>query len=197
MEFEDYWYVPIIIIVVASPLIYTRKLHEYIWHLIFFSSMVIFDILITRYFSIHYKINWNKATIKELNAEDNVLLQGIGLFQGILFIYIIYIEDVLGQSFFIQIIKWTIPLFIFIFYVLRGYGHIKNSPKHRTYSSLIIIYYIMIEILSIINYYISNNFKIMVGDDNLIQIYFIYAISTVSFIYFSKIRRALRIRYDY
>ena len=55
----------------------------------------------------------------------------------------------------------------------------------------------MIETVVIINYFISNTFKFIVGNVNLTQNYFIYSTITVTSIYYFKIRRALRIRYDY
>jgi len=187
----------IIMILIIAPLLYTRKIQEYILHLIFFSLVMIFEIKANNYISTRYEFTLNKASVNELNAEDNVLLRGVGLFQVVLFLYIGYIEDIFGTNFHFQIVKWTIPFFIFIFFIMRGYAHIKNSPKYRTYSSLLLIYYFYIEIVATIIGYISKTLKLMVGNVNLIEKYFVYFLQLFFLLFLRKIRDALKCRYNY
>ena len=108
-----------------------------------------------------------------------------------------FIEDIIGENIYLQFIKWTIPLFIFSIYIIRGYAHIKNSPKYRTYSSSIIIYYVVIEIYIIIINLISSKLTITIGNVNLIELFFTFVITVFIVSYLRKIHDALKIRYNY
>jgi len=142
-------------------------------------------------------LRWNRASINEIRIEDSVLLEGIGIFQGTLFIYLSLSEEWVSPSFYLNVLKWSIPLVTILFYLLRGYGAIKNSPKHRYYSSLLLIYYLVIQAATLFNVFISSHFPIYVNSTNIIPLYFPSSVGLVMLNFISEIRNALSVRYGH
>lgn len=79
-----------------------------------------------------------KAGKRELNREDDVLLQATGFSQSVLFIYL----NLIPPSEIIDVFKFLIPFTAIIFYALRGYAKIKNSNKYRYYSIRVFVFII-------------------------------------------------------
>lgn len=192
------WYliIPIIIIFLINPLIYTRLINEYILHFVFsimfFLSGVAISIFIKNQF-LNFK--WKKAPEKELRVEDTVLLEGMGLFQGTLFLYLSLLETIMTPTLYNVFFKWSIIIFTTLFFLIRGYGAIKNSKKHRYYSALILTYYMTLQISTLINIFISKRYSINIGSRNIISSYFPMSISFIIIYFYDSIKTALKTRY--
>ncbi|MBN1357566.1 hypothetical protein JW988_02245 [Candidatus Bathyarchaeota archaeon] len=81
----------------------------------------------------HYKIQILKAKADELRREDDVLLQSVTFSAAIVFFYVNFlVEDYLPKL----ALSIFIVLFASVFYALRAWGKIKESPKYRHLSIL-------------------------------------------------------------
>ena len=102
-----------------------------------------------------------------------------------------------SPEFWVNFLRWTIPLVTVLFYVLRGYGAIKNNPKYRYLSSMLLIYYTVVEASLLISETLSNYIPIYVNSANLTQLYIPTSVSLVLLGSIFQIAVALRIRYGY
>jgi hypothetical protein len=193
------WWVFAIIIPIVFPLlnvwithfdIYTYVQHFLFMGLCYWSSFGLVYFVRTR-----FSLRWEKVSIKEIRTEDSVLLEGIGVLQGTLFIYLTLSEDVVSSSSCLLFLRWTIPLVTTLFYLLRGYGAIKNSPKHRFYSSLLLFYYMYGEASLLFNEFALKYLPIYVNSTNITSLYFPSSANLVLFTFIFEISNALSIRY--
>jgi len=141
-----------------------------------------------------FKIKWKKARLSELKIEDSMLIEGIGIFQGTLFIYLELIKTTDVYTIFL---KWSIPLVTGLFFILRGYGAIKNDAKHRFWSSMVVINYLALQLLFFLRMFVSKYFIFYVGSTNIFDAYFPYLYLLFFGLCLTKIWNAMRIRYDY
>lgn len=144
-----------------------------------------------------FSLKWKKASIKEIRTEDSVLLEGIGVLQGTLFIYLSLSEELVSSSPCLFFLKLTIPLVTALFYVFRGYGAIKNSPKHRLYSSLLLVYYMFAEMSLLLNEFASKYIPVYVNSTNITNLYFPSSANLVLFMFIFEIHNALSRRYGH
>jgi len=78
----------------------------------------------------------------ELEREDNILIDAIGFFQAIIFIYGVVKQFKIYQNLaLIGMIGFVFPRII---------GHIRNDNKYRYYSSLLLIAFIFIDVVLIV-----------------------------------------------
>lgn len=199
LQLRRLWFVPIIIAQLFTPLahISITPLYIYIQHLLFEMCCYWIGILIYIIVQRRFSLKWKKAPLTELRAEDSVLLEGIGVFQGTLFIYLSLSEELVSSSPLLNLLRWSIPLVTMLFFALRAYGAVKNSPKHRHYSSLLLLYYLVFQGSILLGDFISSRFPIYVDSTNLVRLYVPNSIilALVSFLF--DIRSALSIRYGY
>jgi hypothetical protein len=194
-------YLPIVIIALIAPIPFSTSPQEYVLHLFYLLILLIAGIIVGSIFRKNFSLKWKKAREVELKTEDSVLLRGMGFFQSTLFIYLRLIEDTAPfttspYSQFVVLLKWSIPFVTAIFFCVRGFGSIKGSPKHRLYSTLILIQYAFLEIIILMVIVIGNNFPIYVGSLNILIIYLPLTLNLAFFSYLEEeVRRALRIRY--
>ena len=120
----------------------------------------------------HYFSHTSTCARDELKIEDSVLLEGIGIFQAILFVYL---ELAKSDAFITNILKWSIPFIMILFFVLIGYGSIKNTSRHRFWSSIILFYYLLFQLLLILTNLFSENLSLVVGSNNIVALYFSYS----------------------
>lgn len=147
--------------------------------------------------STRFSLMWKKASINELRVEDSVLLEGIGVLQGTLFIYLSLSEELILSSIHLNLLRWSIPFVTILFFVLRGYGAIKNSPKYRLYSSLILIYYLTFEAVFLFNEFVSFYLPIYVNSTNIIPLYLPSSAGFVLLSFVFEIHNALSVRYGH
>jgi hypothetical protein len=76
-----------------------------------------------------------KASTEELSREDDVLLQSTAFSQSVFFIYL----NLILSSRLVEILKWTVPTVAVLFYAIRAYAKIKDSPKYRYYSIFLLV----------------------------------------------------------
>lgn len=182
---------------VITPLLYVSitPFDIYIQHLLFemgcYWSAILIYINVRRRFS----LKWKKAKQTELRVEDSVLLEGIGVLQGTLFIYLSLSEEFMLPSIHLNIVRWSIPLITILFYLLRGYGAIKDSSKHRRYSSLLLIYYLFFQTSLLFGAFISTNLPIYVNSHNIVRLYFPFSANLVFASFIFEILEALSTRY--
>lgn len=117
---------PSILLFLCSIGITFQILQFFLTFIVSISIMIVGLIIATR---LSAKVT--KATLEELQREDDVLLQAVGFSQSVLFIVLSLMpsEDKLQWSFLIAIVTIT-------FYALRAWAKIKNSPKYRYYSMI-------------------------------------------------------------
>lgn len=188
------WFIPIVFLLLLFPLLYTTIPEEYFSHLLFEFLFFWGGYWIGIIFRKRFKIKWKKAKLSELKTEDSVLLEGIGIFQGTLFIYLelVKITDIYTVS-----LKWSIPIVTGLFFILRGYGAIKNKPRHRFWSSMLLINYLELQLLFLLRLITARYFIIYVGSTNIVDTYFPYLYILLLGTFFMKIWNALAIRYGH
>lgn len=187
------WFILVNVVLLLAPLTNTTIVQEYFVHFLFLFLLYWGGYCINDKVQKRLRIDWKKAKLNELKIEDSVLLQGIGIFQGILFIYL---ELAKTADFYATFLKWSIPIVTALFYILRGYGAIKNSSKHRFWSSLILINYLALQIMSLLNIVLPKYVVIYVGSTNLVSAYFSFSYILVIATFLGKIWNAMAIRYS-
>lgn len=194
---EKIWFIGIIVLLFINPLINVPLIpfHIYIQHLIFSVSLFSISLVIIQFILTRKSLKWKKAPTREIKVEDSVLLEGVGIFQGTLFLYLGISQELVSSSNSLTFLQLTIPFVTMLFYVLRGYGAIKDNPKHRLISSLLLIYYLYFEVSALSNEFVSRYFPIYVDSKNIVSLYFPYALSLTLLMFISKIHEALSIRY--
>ena len=193
------WFAAIIAATLVNPLIYVSIspfiifLQHFLFNaLCYWSGIALVHLIRTR-----FSLRWEKAPIDEIRIEDSVLLEGIGIFQGILFVYLSLSEDLVSSSFCLRFLEWSIPLVTMLFYVFRGYGAIKNRPKYRYYSSLLLIYYMTFEASLLFTDFASKYIPIYVNSTNITVLYFPNSAILVLLTFIFEIDDALSTRYGY
>lgn len=72
-----------------------------------------------------------KASLEELQREDDVLLQAVAFSQTILFFFVnLTIQEETAK----YLLSAMIAVFAILFYILRAFGKIRDSPKYRYHS---------------------------------------------------------------
>jgi len=189
----------VVLLIIITPLVNVSitSFQIYFQHLTFEGICYGSGIVIFYFVSKKVLLKWKKAPTNELRTEDSVLLEGVGVLQGTVFIYLSLSEELVSSSLYLNLLRWSIPLAITSFYVLRGYGAVKNSPKHRFYSSLILIFYLVFEVSSFLNEFVSNYFTIYVNSVNIVSLYFPFSANLVPASFIIPIYDALAVRYGY
>ena len=108
------WVVIVVISLLLVPLIYTQILEEYIIHTLFLFTFFWGGYLVDTQIAQKVNLKWKKAELEELKIEDSALMEGIGIFQGILFVYL---ELIRSEGFFINVLKWSIPFVTSLFFI--------------------------------------------------------------------------------
>lgn len=83
----------------------------------------------------HYSIKIVKAPDEELRREDDVLLQSVTFSAAIVFFYVNFLVDDYVSKI---ILSFFIVIFAISFYGLRAWGKIKQSPKYRHWSMMLL-----------------------------------------------------------
>jgi hypothetical protein len=82
-----------------------------------------------------YNITIKKAGKQELRREDDILLQSVPFLSAIVFFYVNFLIEDLR-------FKTVLSLFIVVsaicFYLLRVWGKLKESPRHRFFSMILL-----------------------------------------------------------
>lgn len=114
-----------------------------------FTGWLIGDAL--AYLDNHFDIfSAKKASSKEVQREDDVLLECMGFLQAAIFVYLsLYPRN----SLFVNTLKWSTPLFAVVFYIIRAYAKINDSNKHRYYSIYILCLLVLFDLMSFANQY--------------------------------------------
>jgi len=186
----------IFFIQVIVPISHSKSIQDFLLSFgfemtLFWGGFALSNLLSDRLFN----FKWGKASDEELKVEDTVLLEGTGIFQGTLFIYMSLTEKMTSPTLYRILLQWSIPIISAIVYLLRGYGAIKNSPRHRYHSSMILIYYVTFQICSLIIIFISSNFPIYIGSENIVSSYLPLSLGLIVISFNDKIRKAFRDRY--
>lgn len=92
------------------------------------------------------RLDFGKADKYELKREDDFLLQAVGFSQSSLFIYL----NLVQSDVFINILKWLVPSIASLFFFVRGYAKIKNSPQYRYYSIWILVFVLSLSLDSLL-----------------------------------------------
>ena len=91
------------------------------------------------------------ASQDELLREDEVLMEATAFLQGIIFIYLNLIPSVTNS--FATTLKWSVPIFGVLFYILRAYARIKQSGKFRYYSIYVFVHMIFFDVSAFVASY--------------------------------------------
>jgi hypothetical protein len=193
------WFVAMIAVSLFNPLLHVSLSPFYIFlqHLLFSELCYWGGIAMIYFVRAKFPLKWGKASEDEIRVEDSVLLEGIGIFQGILFIYLSLSEELVSSSHSLLFLKWSIPLVTMWFYVFRGYGAIKNNPKWRYYSSLLLIYYMVFEASLLFNEFASKYIPVYVNSTNITILYLPQSVVLILFTFIYEISNALSRRYGW
>jgi len=192
------WLIPVAIALLINPLIYTTSKQEYISHFIFETIFFLCGVVLAIFLRDRFfNFTWQKSSERELKAEDSVLLEGVGLFQGTLFIYLNLAKSMAPPTIYRLLLQWSIPIVTTLFYVVRSYGAIKDSSKHRYNSAMILIYYMIFQTVLLITTLISKYIPIYVGSKNIVPFYLPSSSGLIFLYFYTSVRNALKIRYNY
>jgi len=95
--------------------------------------LAVFVLEVVLVYVIGNRFSFEKASERELRAEDDILLQATAFSQAALWIFLNLIPSD-GITFFF---KWLVPSVAILFYCLRAYGKLKDNNKYRYRSMLV------------------------------------------------------------
>lgn len=159
---------------------------DFVWNALGLIAVYVISATLAGFITVEINKSLKVASREELKTEDSVLLRGIGLLQSTAFIYINLLTN--EENLFILILKITIPIFSAVFFILRGYGSIKESPVHRHISIMVLFWYLIFETCMFIA--LTLNLP-----ENIITIYFILAFGSIIFATYDKLAEITSTRY--
>jgi hypothetical protein len=132
-----------------------------------------------------------EAEDRELEKEDDILLQATAFSQSALWIYL----NILPPNTYIDIMKWVVPSTAIIFYAVRAYAKMKASKIWRYRSIFALTFVVSASLFSLFMTVVETNFKNLIIIDGkgvtttlLIPLFaLVYVVSTdVAHSYFRK-----------
>lgn len=136
--------------------------------------------------------SWKKAGIEELNREDAVFIEGIGLLQATI---LIFLSELIGSGPFSLFFKGNIVIITAVFYILRGYAHIKNDSRWRWHSIKVLIIVLFYEIPLFIVALVQGFLDLKLGDYEVFK-YSGFSIFIFTMTLYDEIKKFFFIRYD-
>jgi len=155
-----------------------------------FSFIVFFNI--SEYFIQKIDI-WEKVDKEELFREDRIFLSFTGFFQSLLFVLISSYE--FSNPLYSITIKLNIIIITFVFFIYRGYAHIKDDSKKRWRSMQVFFFAIFLEFPAVIISIPQTFFPINIVGENITAALF-FPITVVGTSLYEALRSQFSRRYD-